>query len=408
MESANEIYSSIKSCASCNSVSLDVIYDFGQCPLAGYFPLPEKISNENLIEMKLMFCNSCELIQINPNVSDSYLFSDYRYRSSIGMKFHFNSLVKWLTDKSLISSNSKILEVGSNDGTLLLQLRDHGFNAVGIDPAVNITELAKKENLTVITGFFGTENLDTYNLREKFNVIISCNSFAHISDIADVAQAIHSSLLPDGLFIVEVQSLSALLNKKAIDFIYHEHKYYYSVKSLRNLMESVGLYLIDGCLIDTHGGSMRLVFSRVKTNLSDSMSKILEIEKNQEINPIKIRLAISQFMNQIIVVRNLLISEKNNGARIIAFGASGRGNMLLHYLGISHLIEFVYDESEERIGRQMALSNVNVSRFSELLPESYKVCLVLAWNYSEVIIAKWPHRGKKLIIPFPEISTFTS
>jgi len=141
MESANEIYSIIKSCASCNSVSLDVIYDFGQCPLAGYFPLPEKISNENLIEMKLMFCNSCELIQINPNVSDRYLFSDYRYRSSIGMKFHFNSLVEWLTEKSLISSNSKILEVGSNDGTLLLQLRDHGFNAVGIDPAANINKL---------------------------------------------------------------------------------------------------------------------------------------------------------------------------------------------------------------------------------------------------------------------------
>jgi len=408
MESTNEIYSSIKSCASCNSVSLDVIYDFGQCPLAGYFPLPEKISSENLIEMKLMFCNSCELVQINPNVSDSYLFSDYRYRSSIGMKFHFNSLVDWLTEKSLISSNSKILEVGSNDGTLLLQLRDHGFNAVGIDPAENITKLAKKENLTVITGFFGTENLDTYNLRQKFNVIISCNSFAHISDIADVAKAINSSLLSDGLFIVEVQSLSALLNKKAIDFIYHEHKYYYSVKSLRNLMESVGLYLIDGCLIDPHGGSMRLVFSKIKNNLSDSMNKILEVEKNQEINPIQIRLAISQFMNQIKVVRNLLISEKKSGARIIAFGASGRGNMLLHYLGISHLIEFVYDESEERIGRQMALSNINVSRFSELLPESYEVCLVLAWNYSEVIIAKWPHRGKKLIIPFPEVITFTS
>lgn len=408
MKTANEIYSSIKSCASCNSKSLDLIYDFGRCPLAGYFPLPKKISKKNLIEMKLLFCNSCELIQINPNVSDSYLFSDYRYRSSIGMNFHFNSLVEWLTEKSLISSNSKILEVGSNDGTLLLQLRDHGFKAVGIDPAANITKLAKKENLTVITGFFGTKSLDTYNLREKFNVIISCNSFAHISDIADVAQAINSSLLPDGLFIVEVQSLSALLNKKAIDFIYHEHKYYYSAKSLRNLMESVGLYLIDGCLIDTHGGSMRLVFSKVKTKLSDSMSKILEIEKKQEINPIKMRLAISQFMNQIIVVRNLLISEKKNGARIIAFGASGRGNMLLHYLGISHLIEFVYDESEERIGRQMALSNINVSRFSELLPESYEACLVLAWNYSEVIITKWPHRGKKLIIPFPEVITFTS
>jgi len=173
-------------------------------------------------------------------------------------------------------------------------------------------------------------------------------------------------------------------------------------------MESVGLYLIDGCLIETHGGSMRLVFSKLKTNLSDSINEILEIEKNQELNPINMRLAISQFMDQIIDVRNLLISEKKNGARIIAFGASGRGNMLLHYLGISHLIEFVYDESEERIGRQMALANVHISRFSELLPESYEVCLVLAWNYSEVISAKWPHRGKKLIIPFPEISTFTS
>jgi SAM-dependent methyltransferase len=354
-----------------------------------------------------MICNICELVQITPNVDDDFLFSNYRYISSVGMTEHFKSLVFWLMENNYIKKDSKILEIGSNDGTLLSQLKIHGFDALGVDPAANINEIAKSKGLNVVTGFFSMKTLDDLKLRNKFNVIISCNSFAHISNIQSVAQGISRALTEDGLFVVEVQSLAALVDKKAFDFIYHEHKFYYSIKSLNNLMKSVGLHTVGGCLINTHGGSMRLVFSKIKQETSIPFSNFLESEDQEKLTSKRIGLAISEFMSQVTTVRELLITEKIERGNVIGFGASGRGNMLLHYLKIDSLMEYVYDESELRIGRQMAFSNIRVARFSELVAESYNSCLVLAWNYSDSIIAKWPHKEKNLIIPFPEISTFT-
>ena len=407
MTSAPKAYSEIKCCSACGSNSLELIYDFGECPLAGYFPEPGKASNDNLISMRLMICTACELVQITPNVDDDFLFSNYRYISSVGMTDHFESLVFWLIENDYIKKDSKILEIGSNDGTLLSQLKIHGFDACGVDPAANINEIAKSKGLNVITGFFSMKTLDELKLRNKFNVIISCNSFAHISEIQNVAQGVSNALTEDGLFVVEVQSLAALVEKRAFDFIYHEHKFYYSVKSLNNLMKSVGLYMVGGCLINTHGGSMRLVFSKIKKDTSASFSNFLDTEEQEKLTPKRIALAISEFMSQVSAVREVLIVEKIKRGNLIGFGASGRGNMLLHYLKIGDLMEFVYDESELRIGRQMAFSNIKVAPFSELVAESYNSCLVLAWNYSDSIVAKWPHKDKNLIIPFPEISTVT-
>jgi SAM-dependent methyltransferase len=407
LTSAPKVYSEIECCSACGSDSLELIYDFGECPLAGYFPEPGKAIDDNLISMMLMICNICELVQITPNVDDDFLFSNYRYISSVGMTEHFKSLVFWLMENNYIKKDSKILEIGSNDGTLLSQLKIHGFDALGVDPAANINEIAKSKGLNVVTGFFSMKTLDDLKLRNKFNVIISCNSFAHISNIQSVAQGISRALTEDGLFVVEVQSLAALVDKKAFDFIYHEHKFYYSIKSLNNLMKSVGLHTVGGCLINTHGGSMRLVFSKIKQETSIPFSNFLESEDQEKLTSKRIGLAISEFMSQVTTVRELLITEKIERGNVIGFGASGRGNMLLHYLKIDSLMEYVYDESELRIGRQMAFSNIRVARFSELVAESYNSCLVLAWNYSDSIIAKWPHKEKNLIIPFPEISTFT-
>jgi len=405
LTNSHKTYTEVEICSSCDSSSLEMIYDFGECPLAGYFPEAGGESSENLIGMRLLFCTQCELVQITPNVDDRLLFSNYRYVSSIGMAEHFKSLVDWLIKNEYIKKDFQILEIGSNDGTLLAQLKKEGFIASGIDPAANINKIAESKGLSVITGFFSLKTLDEFKLRNKFNLIVSCNSFAHISEIKNVAQGVFGALTDDGLFVVEVQSLAALVDKKAFDFIYHEHKFYYSIRSLDNLMKSVGFHMIGGCLIDTHGGSIRIVFSKIKKDASLSLSEILEAEDQKKLSLKIIKLAISDFMLQVSEVRSVLVDTRVQRGNLIGFGASGRGNMLLHHLKIGDLIDAVYDESELRIGRQMAFSKVKVLRFSELSAESYDSCLILAWNFGDLIVSKWPHKGKNLIFPFPKIST---
>jgi len=396
------------SCASCGSASLELIWEFGNSPLAGYFPYPNEKNVKNMIPMTLVGCNGCSLVQIKEDVSDEILFSDYRYISSVGMNSHFERFATWFSNQAFASPGITILEIGCNDGPLLDALTKKGYHPLGIDPALNIVQRARTKGLEVISDFFSKSAVETYNFENQFDVIISCNSFAHISNILEVAESVAVSLKEQGSFIVEVQSLPALIMSKSVDFIYHEHKYYYSIRSISNLMAKFGLFLTNGELIDTHGGSYRLVFIKGEPNPTEGINRLTAQEFNMDLSFTKISNQIASFFEIISASSNFLIEESNNGKKIICFGASGRGNMLLHYSGLSKFIEYVVDESPERINRQMAFTGLQIKSFNELSDEDYNICLILAWNYFASIQLKWPHRNKILIRPLPTLEKFST
>jgi hypothetical protein len=243
-----------------------------------------------------------------------------------------------------------------------------------------------------------------YAFESKFDYIISCNSFAHISKIGEIAEAVSFALKKNGRFIVEVQSFCALVNSLAFDFVYHEHKFYYTLRSIENLLNNYGLYLIDVETIESHGGSYRLIFSNSKKLKSDRL--ILEMKKESESKILSIedvKLKIKMFMNNIEHLGKELEELKDSNLKIIGFGASGRANMQLSYLGEkANLIDYVVDESKERIGRNLAFTGIAIKDYADLQVEDYDVCVILAWNFANQIMAKMEHPGKIFIIPFPE------
>jgi len=400
----NKIYEflDVDFCGSCGAPNLSQIYNFGKVSLAGNFPLGSEVTEKFFIPMKLLACEKCELVQITPNVADSLLFLDYRYVSSIGMQSHFNEFAEWFFTKQYGNSTLKILEIGSNDGPLLQALKRKGFNPVGIDPAINIAKLAQDKGLAVITDYFDESALDKYGLRNSQDVVIACNSFAHISDISGIASAVSSSLKPSGIFIVEVQSLVALNRTNSFDFIYHEHKYYYTLKSISNLLYQFGLNLIDGIKINTHGGSYRLVFSKESKDKSKHLQEIeLQDSSTQSIKS-DLQIGIDNFFNQIELTRNFLRKCQQEGKLVIGIGASGRANMLLQYLGEdAKIIDMVLDESPERIGRRMGFTGIPIRALSEISSTQYDVVLILAWNYASEISLKIPKTNRPTIVPLP-------
>ena len=401
-----EIFKIRKFCASCTGNHLETIWEFGDTPLAGYFPKPSERNGQNMIPMTLIGCSDCGLVQILQDISDSWLFKDYRYISSIGMAQHFLNFGEWFESQSYTDKAIEILEIGCNDGPLLEVLRNSGYNPIGIDPALNIVKIAHTKGLNVINDFFSIDTVNKYSFIKKYDVVISCNSFAHISEIRAIAEAVSLALKNTGHFIVEVQSIAALLESKAIDFIYHEHKYYYSIQTLSNLMKQFGLHLVDGSLIETHGGSYRLVFVKGREKPSLSIEEMIRNESNIDLTFPQITKGISNFIETIKSISDYLNREFNSGKRIIAFGASGRGNILLHNLNISNILKYVLDESPERVGRLMALSGIPVEDFSELDEADYDICIILAWNYSEAIQKKWHHKNKLLITPLPQMTFY--
>jgi SAM-dependent methyltransferase len=389
-------------CGACHSPELIQLYDFGTVPLAGYFPKKGSENRDFLIPMQLLFCVKCSLVQISPDVTEEILFSDYRYISSVGMQEHFNQFADWFSKELSPSKKLKILEIGCNDGPLLQALSELGFNPTGIDPASNIVKIAQAKSFEVINDFFNLSCLEKYDLRNSQDVVISCNSFAHISDISGIANAVSQALRPNGIFIVEVQSFLDLMKTNSFDFIYHEHKYYYSIKSISSLLNQFGLHLIDGMKISTHGGSYRLTFSK---NIQAKSSNLEHLEREEETESISQEVIIARieiFMKQIKLTREFLRKCKSEGKRVVGFGASGRANMLLRYLGKeAGIIEIVFDESAERIGRNMGFTNIPIISFSKMPNEQYDAVVVLAWNYATIVLSKIPQRAAPVVIPLP-------
>jgi SAM-dependent methyltransferase len=404
-EKQNSPFREINLCPACSNSEFDRIYDFGNVPLAGYFPLPGESEEKFLIPMELRSCKECQLVQINPDVSDELLFADYRYVSSVGMQPHFDSFANWFEESHLADQNSTILEIGCNDGPLLDALTKKGYRPIGIDPASNIVGQARQKGLNVICDFFNLESVEANNLVNACDILISCNSFAHISDIDVIAKSVARALKPTGFFIVEIQSLLDLVESKAFDFVYHEHKYYYSIVSISKLLHRHGMYLVDGMEIATHGGSMRLVFSKSKNGESENLKNMIKKETSVDLSPTALGISIVSFMNEIQKLKIFLKSISEENQVCVGVGASGRANMLLNYLlPEARVINAVYDESPERIGREMALSEIPVERLAEANKLAPGTVVVLAWNYSEVLINKWPNQQSTFVIPLPEFT----
>lgn len=411
METSNEFDSGekkiiklkvLEKCGGCRKSTLTVIYDFGLVPLAGYFP---KNKNEIFpdIPMELLYCEPCKLYQISPDLEDGFLFHNYRYVSSIGMQEHFDKFATWFVANFNPSPMSKILEIGCNDGPFLKALTKLGFAPIGIDPATNIVKLAVQKGLNVINDFFGPKALVDYNELQQLDYIFTSNSFAHISDIGTIAESISKALAPNGKVIIEVQNFHKLIKTSAIDFIYHEHKYYYTIESISNLLEANGLYLNKCHETDSHGGSYRFVFSKNKSVFDFETKFLIEHELNSPITPEQIINSIIRYRTQLIKVDRFLSKEFQKGRSIVAFGASGRGNMLLsNLIDSKRAIDFVIDESPERIGRQMANHLIPIKDFNEVDYDDIDIILILAWNFSSHIINKWPSKEAIFVKPLPQ------
>jgi hypothetical protein len=135
------MYKKRTKCASCNNSHLTQIHDFGEVPLAGNFPTESELSDVQTYQLSLVICEECKLVQTNSIISPEVLFSDYRYKSSIGLTNHFNDYTDWFVNKFGKHSYS-ILEIGCNDGVLLHPMQSAGFDIIGVDPAENIIRSA--------------------------------------------------------------------------------------------------------------------------------------------------------------------------------------------------------------------------------------------------------------------------
>lgn len=400
-------------CRSCESGELKVVLDLGMQPLANNLPAPKDAGpDEPRFPLRLTVCQDCHLAQIADLVPPVDLFSEYVYFSSFSdtMLRHAAAAVRQHTEEFKLDGDSHVVEIASNDGYLLKNFRDAGIPCLGIEPAKNIAEVARREGIETISEFFGRGLAEELVAAGRAaDLILGNNVFAHAPNTNDFVAGLACLLKPDGRIALEFPYAVDFVKGCEFDTIYHEHVFYFSLTALMPLFERNGLEIFRVERLPIHGGSLRLFAARPGTHeRDDSVDQLLAEEAAHGFDSAAPYEAMAARADQIRArLRDLVARLRAEGKRVAAYGSSAKGSTLLNYCGINgDDLEFVADRSPHKHGRMMPGVGVLVVAAEELVQRQPDATVLLAWNFANEILeqqAAYREAGGRFVIPIPEV-----
>jgi hypothetical protein len=397
-------------CKSCNGNKISTILDLGNHPWCNNFLKEEEIGKEPEYPLVLTHCDECSLLQLNYVVPKEVMFKNHTYVSSTTqtLKEHFLELAKENKKQFNLTKKDLILDIGGNDGTQLIQYKSIGLdNVINVESADNISKISIENGVRTINDFFNEEVVNKKIGEKTVKLINASGVFFHLEEIHSVIRGIKKCLEDDGVFVVQFMYAGTIVEKLNFDGIYHEHLCYYTLNSLKNLLEPYGLKIFDSYYSEIHSGSIIAKVCKNDTNyeLTERHKKTLENDKKYNKN------SFLEFAKIIESKKNNLkelltkIKKDNPNSKIYAYGAPAKGNTLLNYFKIDkNLIDKCVEVNDLKIGLFLPKSHIPVIKETvEDVPDYY---LLLSHNFTDEIIKKNKpliERGVKFIIPFPEI-----
>lgn len=401
----------VTNCQICNNSHLKPVLFLGYLP-----PVNEMIAINSVVAERpsfptqLLFCPECKLVQLSCAVNKEILFpASYPYTSGMTKNLHDNFHDLYLDTKTVVdySDNPRVIDVGSNDGTLLSKFKAGGLEVFGIEPT-DVYKLALEKGIATKNSFFTPEV--ALEVKKEFGaarVVTATNVFAHIDQVHDVVRGIKSLLDDKGIFVSENHYLGSLIETLQFDTIYHEHLRYYSVTSLQSLMSANGLEIFHVKKIPTHGGSIR-VYSAPKGRYPVRPS-VIEIMK-QEATTCVTEESLKAFAHQVFLsklkINSLLCDLKKKNARVFGVGAPSRSSTLISYVGLDdQSIEAVVEmKGSLKLGKYMPGTIIPVIDEAALYETQPDYAMLLSWHIADELIPKIRAKGfkGKFIVPLPE------
>ena len=401
-------------CRFCSKEPAYKIIDFGTMALANRFLNEETLEkgNEPKYPLDLYFCEGCGLVQIGYVVPPEALFSDYIYFSATSDLVHRHSayLAKSFRRRFSLNGNSRVVEIASNDGTVLRYFKEIGVKVLGVEPAANIARVAVEAGIDTFVDFFNAKT--SRAIKEKFgpaDVILARHVFAHVPEIHDFVEGLKHLLAPGGVLAVEAPYLMDFVEKTEFDTVYHEHYSYLSVRAMSYIFHLHGMELFDLERVPIHGGSMiYFVAHRGSRPVDKNVPLHLEEEAGRGLHKIETYFEFARRTERIKTDLLRLLKElKSSGKHIAAYGAPAKGNTLLNYCGIStDLVEYTVDKSPYKQNLFTPGMHLPVSHPGRLLADRPHYVLILAWNFAEEILEQqkaYREGGGKFILPIPEV-----
>jgi SAM-dependent methyltransferase len=366
--------------------------DLGFQPLANALVAPGSPEPDPVFPLHARVCEECLLVQVERVVAPEMLFGgDYPYFSSFSESWraHCEKLAAALTERLGLGPDSKVIEIGSNDGTLLSRFAARGMDPLGVEPSEGVAGIAIASGLRTEIAFFGEAAARRLAAGGPADLVVGTNVLAHVPDINDFLRGVRAMLKPSGQFVVEFPHLLSLIRGAQFDTIYHEHFTYLSLLALRMALERNGLVLLDAERQPTHGGSLR-VHAGLSGAASDRVVALLDEEVAAGLDRPG---GYAGFDSRVAAVRRgltaFLDEAKKRGATVVGYGAAAKGNTLLNHAGVTTAdMPFVADRNPAKQGKLLPGSRLPVRPVEALFEARPDFVLILPWNLGDEVMAQ--------------------
>lgn len=403
----------LKNCRSCYSKKLVKVFELGNQKFSGIFPKninQKKVPSGNL---SMIHCRKCSLLQLEETFDPNLMYgNNYGYMSSLN-----SSMLKHLYQKSLdlkkisdLSRGDIIIDIGSNDGSFL-KFFSNKYNLVGIDPTIKKLGKFYRKDITKFPTFFSKEFVEK-KFNKKIKLVTSISMFYDLDNPIKFAEDIYDILDTNGLWHLEQSYMPMMLKNNSYDTICHEHLEYYSLKSIKYIFDKVGFKIVDLNFNEINGGSFALTVAKKSNTKHQEAKKLVEwLIKKEELYNYNSISTLKSFFNNVEkhkkIFRDLLLNLKDMKKKVIGYGASTKGNIILQYCNInSSLVPYIGEVNKFKYNRYTPGSKIKIISEKKARDLNPDYLLVLPWHFKNFIIQKEKKilkKNTKLIFPLPDI-----
>lgn len=400
-------------CRGCGSGELYEILSLGMMPPVNAFISADEIATERSWPLDVVWCKRCLLTQLRDIVPPHDLFQNYQHLSSASEANtrHLRRLATDLSARLSIKRSSRVLEIGSNDGTLLAQFHGIAGDLLGVDPALNLAAAAHARGIETVSEFMNVEHANTIiATRGRYDVVLALNVVAHTPDVNDLLSAVSIVLAPGGTFVMEAVDVFQTLLRGEFDTVYHEHVYCFSLSAIRSLFTRAGLSVVDVERIPTQGGSLR-VFARHASEEAAAQASVATLAAEEERDGVRQLERYLRIGRQATAFRSAFRRQlgllKERRRRVVGLGAPARGVVLMNFCEISpSLVDAVIDDTTLKQGRLMPGVHVPVTSWETALQAGLPSGFVLlSWNYEEDFMTRLARAVSfaEVLVPLPRL-----
>ena len=410
----------ITKCRVCSSKKLVPVLSLGKQYSIDF--LDSKKDAGLKIPLELVLCDrasgGCGLLQLRHTTPISHLYRQFWYVSGVNqtMRDALTNVVRSAEKMVQLKKGDVVLDIGSNDSTLLRAYRDPKIVRVGFEPATNLMKTARAGGLFhIINSFFNYSDYQKKMSKKRANIITAVAMFYDLADPNTFMNDIDKILDADGLFIIQMNYLPLMIKQNVFENISHEHLEYYSLTTLEYLLTRHGFEIIDAELNSVNGGSIRAYIRRIGSPLPKPLpgakKRLNKLRREEQNMGLHRRAAYASFARRVNAIKkklfNFITTEVKRGKKVYVYGASQRGNIILQFCKLGYpLIRAAADRNPMKWGKKIIGSWIPIISEEQARQEQPDYFLVLPWHFFPEFRKReknFLQSGGKFILPVPRV-----